>query len=263
MRPEIDGLWETARAAWPNVSVARERFAAFVGERAADATRLRAADLYLACGCLDGDSAALRAFAALLDEVGRKLRRLARNDEALADAKQVVQQNLLARGERSPALAEYSGRGELGGWLRISLGRELVRLGKRNEREAPLDTGEAALVAHAADDPETAYLKAHYRLEFKAAFAAALTALSDSEQRVLRYSTVERLSIDEIARLEGVHRSTAGRDVARARAHLAERTRAALQEKLQVGAEQLESILRLVPSQLDVSIQRLLGDRRG
>jgi RNA polymerase sigma-70 factor (ECF subfamily) len=258
MEPE---LWEAARTAWPDVVVETERFAAFVEERvgAAAVESLRAADLYLVCACLDGNEAALRAFSALLDEVGRKLSRLVRDDDVLADAKQLVRLVLLPRGDRPPALAEYSGRGELGGWLRIALGRELVRLGRRADRQQPLDTGEAALIADAEDDPETAYLKAHYQREFKDAFATALGELADHERRALRYAVVERLSIDEIAQLDRVHRATAARDVARARAHLAEKTRAVLQSRLQIEPAQLDSILRLVSSQLDVSVRRLLS----
>jgi RNA polymerase sigma-70 factor (ECF subfamily) len=176
----------------------------------------------------------------------------------LAEAKQVVRQVLVPRGDRPPALAEFSGSGELGGWLRIALGRELVR--QRRKGVDRLDTGEAALMADRDDDPETAYLKAHYQREFKQAFAAALTELGDRERRALRYSIVERLSIDEIARLDGVHRATAARDVARARALLAEKTRGLLQTRLRVEPSQLDSILRLVTSQLDVSVRRLLAE---
>jgi RNA polymerase sigma-70 factor (ECF subfamily) len=255
--------WAGARAAWPQFVVDEERFLAFVRERADDAATpaVHVPDLYLACACLDGDAAALRAFGALLDEVGHKLRHLAVGDDMLAEAKQGVRQVLVARGARPPALSEYTGRGELGGWLRITLGRELLRLKRRGARTERLDTAEAALLADSDDDPETAYLKAHYRREFKQAFAAALDELDDRERRALRYAIVDRLSIDEIARLDGVHRATAARDVARARAQLAEKTRAALRTQLRVEPGQLESILRLVSSQLDVSVHRLLDEQ--
>jgi RNA polymerase sigma-70 factor (ECF subfamily) len=251
-------VWEAARAAWPELALDRERFFAFVDERDPGGAPLHAGDLYLACGCLDGDAGALRAFAALLDEVARKLRRQARDEETLADAKQVVTQVLLPRGDRPAALADYDGRGELGGWLRVVLARELRHLGRRDERQARLDSGEAALLPDEEDDPEVAYLKAHYQREFKDAFAAALIGLDEHERRALRYAVVRRLSIDEIARLEGVHRATAARDVARARARLADQTRRVLQARLRVEPAQLASILRLVSSQLDVSVRRLL-----
>jgi RNA polymerase sigma-70 factor (ECF subfamily) len=263
MESQLQLLWEAARGAWPGVAVDDEQYVAFLRERAVDGAleSLHANDLYLVCGCLDGNDVALRAFVALLDEVGRKLRRLAGDDETLADAKQRVTHVLLPRGDRAPALADYSGRGELGGWLRIVLARELRQLRRRGGRQPRLDTGTAALLPHADDDPETAYLKAHYEREFKEAFAAALAELADGQRRMLRYAVVERLSIDDIARLEDVHRATAAREVARARAALAEKTREVLRTRLRVEVTQLESILRLVSSQIDVSVRRLLDGR--
>ncbi|HEY2746921.1 MAG TPA: sigma-70 family RNA polymerase sigma factor [Polyangia bacterium] len=263
MPSELEAAWAAGRASWPNIPVDEQRFLGFLRERSGTAAMasVRAADLYLACACLDGNEAALGAFAALLDEVAAKLHHMAASDDTLSEAKQIVRQVLVPRGDRPAALAEYSGRGELGGWLRIALGRELVRLRRRQERHQRLDTGEAALLADRQDDPETAYLKAHYQREFKDAFAAALGELADEERRALRYAIVERLSIDQIAQLEGVHRATAARDVARARAQLAEKTRLALQTRLRVEPAQLDSILRLVSSQLDLSVRRLLQDR--
>jgi RNA polymerase sigma-70 factor (ECF subfamily) len=262
LEAELSRLYESGRAAWPGVTLAPERFCEFLAAHVTSSSTLpslHAADLYLACACVEGDAAALRAFEVLLAEVGRKLRRLARDPEVLADAQQRVRQVLVRDGERPPVLADYSGRGALGGWLRIVLGRELVRLGRREGRQPRLDTGEAALIVDGDDDPETAYLKRHYQRQFKEAFAAGMRQLADEDRRSLRYAIVERLSIDEIAKLEGVHRATAARDVARARARLTEETRRALQERLAVEAGQLDSILRLVGSEIDVSVRRLLG----
>jgi RNA polymerase sigma-70 factor (ECF subfamily) len=256
-RDEIAELWRVARDAWPGFSVGEERFREFVRART-QAEPPRAADLYLACACLDGDAAALRAFDSLLVEVAGYLRHLATDEHVFADAQQNVRQVLLPRGDRPPALAEYNGRGKLGGWLRIILTRELSRLRALERRERPLDPSIAAVKADVTDDPETAYLKAHYQDEFKRAFADAMSGLADDDRRLLRYAVLERLSIDEIARLEHIHRATAARHVAQARERLAETTRAALESRLRVAPEQLSSILRLVPSQIDLSVRRLL-----
>jgi RNA polymerase sigma-70 factor (ECF subfamily) len=258
---EAERVWKTARKAWPGVEVPLERFASFFDERAArgGAGELHGDDLYLACACLAGDRAALRAFDALLEEVARKLRRVAPNDEALADAKQAARRLVMARGDRPAALSDYNGRGALGGWLRIVLGRELLTLRRQAARELRADTGELAAVVDREDDPETAYLKTHYRREFKEAFAAAMARLDDDERRALRYAIVERLGIDDVARLEGVHRATAARQVARARARLSEETRGVLRDKLKLDAAQLDSVLRLIDSQVDVSVRRLLA----
>jgi RNA polymerase sigma-70 factor, ECF subfamily len=259
---ELTALVDAARAAWPALELDSQRFCEYLGERAGAIealASLKGADLYLACGCVDGNPIAMTAFDALVNAVADKLRRLAPNEDVLADAKQQVRQLMLPRAERSSEIGKYTGRGALAGWLRIVLGRELVRLAKRERRQPQLDTGEAALLVDGADDPEIAYLKAHYQHEFKQAFAAAMGELEADDRRALRYAVVEGLSIDEIAKLEGVHRATAARDVARARGRLADKTRSTLQTRLRLEAPQLASILRLVDSQIDVSVRRLLA----
>jgi RNA polymerase sigma-70 factor, ECF subfamily len=219
--------------------------------------KLHTDDLALARACAAGDPDALRRFDELLDEVGRKLGGMAQS-EVMREAKQVVRQVLVATKERPAAIAEYSGRGALGGWLRVALGRELVRLAKKGQKEPQASPDELELLADANDDPETAYLKTHYSSEFKQAFAAALGGLDAAERRALRYSIVERLSIDDVARLDGVHRATAARQVARARERLTEETRRILRERLVVDPDELQSILRLIESQVDLSVRRLL-----
>jgi len=258
---ELDQLWDAARKAWPTVDLERYRFGRFVAERIAATARsatLHTHDLYLACACLDGNQAALHAFDALLDEVGRKLRHLASSDDVLQEAKQRVRQVVMARADRPAPLGDYAGRGELGGWLRIALGRELGRLARRGARDPITPTDELAAIADADDDPETLYLKTHYQKEFKQSFAAAIERLDADERRALRYSVAERLGIDDIAKLEGVHRATAARLVARARGRLVDETRQVLRERLNIGATELQSILNLIERQVDVSVQRLL-----
>jgi RNA polymerase sigma-70 factor (ECF subfamily) len=256
-----DEIWQAARRAWPSLQVSRARFTGFLSGRGRDGA-LHRDDLYLACGCLDGDAAALAAFHRLLDEVASKLRRLAASDDAFEEAKQRARQVVVARVDRPPPLADYSGHGALGGWLRIALTRELATLARQNTaaraaRAARADELDA--LAAADDDPETAYFKLHYREEFRLSFAVAISRLDGAERRALRYSILERLGIDDIARLEGVHRATAARLVARARGRLVDQTRRALRERLDVGSSELQSILNLIEREIDVSVQRLLA----
>jgi RNA polymerase sigma-70 factor (ECF subfamily) len=256
---ELDAAWTAARTAWPQLGVPRERFAAFLSARAGDGLGgLRVVDLYVACGCIDGDPAAMQAFESLLAEAAVKLPRVAYSDDDLAEAKQRTRQLLLPRAGRTAALADYAGRGDIRGWLRVALGRELVRLLRRRKEAPGAGSGDIARAADQADDPETAYLKRHYRSEFKEAFAVALTALDPDERRLLRYAVIERLGIDDIAQLEGVHRATAARQVGRARQRLVAETRRALGARLRVEPSRLQSIFGLIESQLDVSVQRLL-----
>jgi RNA polymerase sigma-70 factor (ECF subfamily) len=258
---ELERAWQAARSAWPTLDVDAARFCAFLAERAtgvAALTELRVSDLYLVCACLDGQPEALLGFEALLTAVGHELRAVARGDDLLEEAKQITRQILLPRAERPPPLADYAGRGNLRGWLRVALGREVIRLLRRGATVAGGDTGELGRVADEDDDPETAYLKTHYQREFKEAFTDAVALLDAHERRLLRYAVIERLSVDDIGKLERVHRATAARQVARARERLATETRRLLLKRLRLEAGQLQSVLGLIESQIDVSVQRLL-----
>jgi RNA polymerase sigma-70 factor (ECF subfamily) len=93
-----------------------------------------------------------------------------------------------------------------------------------------------------------------YASEFRTAFKETLHRLDSRERTVLRYSALDGLSIDEIARLYSVHRSSAARWLVKARTDLLEGTRSRLMTKLDVTPEELDSILRLIQSQLDASL---------
>ena len=58
-----------------------------------------------------------------------------------------------------------------------------------------------------------------------------------------------------------LHRATAARRLAAARAALVKGTRTAMRARLRVDGAELESILRLIESQVHVSVERLLRDR--
>jgi RNA polymerase sigma-70 factor (ECF subfamily) len=101
-------------------------------------------------------------------------------------------------------------------------------------------------------------LKQRYRRELKAAFAAAFATLDARSRNVLRSHYLEGLNIDEIGVLNGVHRTTAARWRADARQSLLKATRRQLQESLGANVTEVDSILRMIRSQLDVSLSRLL-----
>jgi RNA polymerase sigma-70 factor (ECF subfamily) len=67
-------------------------------------------------------------------------------------------------------------------------------------------------------------------------------------------------TIDEIAAVYEVHRSSAARWIAESRAAILEHTRRLLQERLKGTASEIESILRLVDSRLDISARYFWGD---
>jgi RNA polymerase sigma-70 factor (ECF subfamily) len=114
----------------------------------------------------------------------------------------------------------------------------------------------------APGNPELDYAKGIYRKEFKQAFEGALRELPDRERTVLRQHYIDGLTIDDIGNLYRVHRSTAARLVARARTLVLEATRARMMCQLDVQSQDLDSIMRMIRSQIDISLRVLERGRR-
>jgi RNA polymerase sigma-70 factor (ECF subfamily) len=258
----LAALVEAGRSAWPTISLRPEAFVAYVAERlpAAETSveRVRAADLWVACACAQGDAGAVAA----LDERVRgtltdSLRRMRLSNEQIEDVLQGLRRVLFAGDEVSPPrIREYAGQGDLIGWLRVSATRSALKVLRRDKREVP---DESAFEERATDgDPELHYMKALYRDAFKAAFQKSLDSLSDREKTLLRQHVVDELSIDDLGLLYQVHRATAARWLASARETLLERTRINFLQSARVSGDECESVLRLVQSQLDATIRRRL-----
>jgi RNA polymerase sigma-70 factor (ECF subfamily) len=218
------------------------------------------ADHYVAFGCGVGDPAAIAACDALLVREARFAAEGTRLDASLRDeASQIVRENLFTpRTTRPPAILDYGGRGALRSWLRVSVSRELVRLAKAQHRNEPL---EEELLANAdpGDDPLLEELKVKYRAELAEAFRHALSELPPRDRTLLRYQLVEGLSIDEVGAIYRVHRATAARWLAKIRDELVARSRDLVAAALGVDTAEAASIVRMVQSQLDVSVIRHLG----
>lgn len=269
-RPPPDALAErlahalhSARAAWPSLALPDEDFLAHLVERLPSDSapldslaRAKAGDLYLALACARGMPEALREFDAAH---GEELRQLAAR-ESTRDADDVVQlvRERLFTGD-APRIAEYAGQGDLRRWLRVTVTRLVIDVGRKRS-EAPPAEPDALVLAlpDPSDDPEIAYLKRHYSDEFRAAFEAAVGGLSPAERNVLRWYYVQGLGIDQIAATRGMHRATAARQVQRAREALLAATRRRLGERLGLGESELESVMRMIESQVQVSVRRVL-----
>lgn len=245
------------RAAWPELEVDDAVLREFVAARL-DAARDRAADLVLACACTTGAPAALAAFSATYEDHIRAIIARTVSAEATRDeARQLLHTHLfVSEPGRPPRIASYSGRGDLLAFVRVTAVRVALGL-VRKDRPTDDDEDLAAMPAAEAD-PELLYLKELYRGEFRAAFATATEALSPRERTLLRYHLIDGLSIDKLAVVLGVHRSTAARQLADARGALVEHTHRTLMARLKLDRGEVESILRLIESQVDLSVRRLL-----
>jgi len=255
-----------AREAWPRVVLDEAVVAAFVHERlpgsddpAAALAAAPIADLALAAACAAQEPTAHAAFDDVLGEVDRAGGSARAPRELIDDIKQLLRvQLLVAQGERPPGITGYRGKGPLRGWVRITATRELIRHLRKRAREAPIEAALEAALGQA--DPALDLLKAEYRLEFASALRDAIGDLSAEDRTLLRQQIVDQLSIDEVGAAFGVHRATAARWLTRARGALVGATHKRLAERLKLPVSEIESVIRLVHSQLEASVVRYLRD---
>jgi RNA polymerase sigma-70 factor (ECF subfamily) len=261
---------EVARAAWPGVTIdayAWGRALIALAPQPIDPAQplgpVAVADHYLAFACAAHDPIALAACDAMLVREARLAADAVRLSEQIRDeALQIVRTQLfLDRPERPPAIRDYAGRGPLRGWLRVTISRELIRVAKAQQRSISLE--EHLLADAKLDDPLLEELKTRARAELADAFRASLAELAPRDRTLLRYQLVDGLTIDDIGAIYKVHRATAARWLARIRDELVDATRARVAAAMGLGTDEAASIVRLVQSQLDVSVIRHLHEPGG
>ena len=180
----------------------------------------------------------------------------------VADLRQILREKLfVAPPGGRPALAEYAGQGQLDSWLRITAVRVFLDLGRRKDRarEAPIADG--VLTMPDPGDLSLEVIKAEYRAAVAQAMRDAADELDAADRHLLHQHYVAGLSIDQLGVALGIHRATAARRVVRAREALVGATRALLVTRLRLANEELDEVIGMVLSRLDVSIPKLLEVR--
>jgi RNA polymerase sigma-70 factor (ECF subfamily) len=164
----------------------------------------------------------------------------------------------VARDGAPPRIASYEGRGDLRAWVRMATTRYLVDVIRADSVRPDRPGGDDGLadVATAGDDPELAFLKQKYRAEFRAAFADAMASLGARDRNILRHRYLDGLEVNELATIYGLHRVSMSRTLSRIRDDLLAAIRRELLRRL--GSSELDSIMALVASQLELSLSRLL-----
>ncbi len=187
---------------------------------------------------------------------------LARMPDAAAHSSEITQQLrqrlFMGDGDRPPSIAQYAERGDLRSWLRVAAVRCAIDVLRIQRREIGLGDRLLEDLTAPGVDPEIDHLKRLYHAEFKKAFEDVLASLSSRDRNVLRYHLLQQLNIEQIGVIHDVHRSTVARWLASLRKTLLVSTRQALARRLSVGSDEVESIMRLIRSQLDASIERIL-----
>ncbi|HVZ73443.1 MAG TPA: ECF-type sigma factor [Polyangia bacterium] len=259
---------ERARRAHPALAFSDEAFARHLGrafaaeadEALTDLATLQLEDLFLAGACLAGTPGAVDAFEARCGErIRATLAQLLSSPEARGETAQAMRDAVfVGTVDTPPKLASYTGRGPLDRWSAIVAQRIALMAarsegtGRRAHERAAL---EAALVPQ---DPELEFAKEKYRATFEQAFTDALAAITEKDRLLLRLHLVTGVSVEGIGKMYQVSQSTASRWLAAAREAIAAEMQRLLGERLNLGRTEMASLARLVASQIDLSMSRLL-----
>jgi RNA polymerase sigma-70 factor, ECF subfamily len=248
---------DEAREAWPAGPEPDAELGAYLAERLEGDAPPHVADLYLAWWAQrDSDGAA--AFEA---RYGRDIERVVQRFPRL-DADELRQLLRVKLFVGPSKLAEYTGRGALHSWLRVVASRTFVDAARAAARDLPLreDVDDPLLaIADGAFDVPRALDRHVLRDAIRRAFARAVAALRERERTFLRLCTNEGLTLEQVAAAYHVGRATVARDLASARAHLREQTRRELEAILELAPTELDSVIRGLDSNLELSLARVLG----
>jgi RNA polymerase sigma-70 factor, ECF subfamily len=258
--PAWQGVYEEARAAWPDVQLPFGRFLHHLQRR--DVRGLQAArfpaDLFLAFACLEGDERAVAAFERhVLLSVERVVARVKAGPAFVDEVIQDLRSKLLVG--PPPGLAGYSGRGPLLAWVRVAASRAAIDAIRAAGAEPAREDLPADLAGHDLG-PEARLLLEGQREAFQRALTEALSELTAQDRNLLRRHLVDEMTLEEIAAPYSVHPATIARRLTALREAIAEAVRARLRH-LYDGLEedQLESVFRAIRSQVHVSISPLLS----
>jgi RNA polymerase sigma-70 factor, ECF subfamily len=274
LEERLRGFVARAREAWPRLDLADQAFVEGLAERLMKSPPTRGLaqwldhvhpeDLWLALVCARGDHRAIVAFE---EHYRADLEKLAgRYQGSMASAqelRQTLREKLFVGEEgRAPRINEYSGQGYLQNWLRVTGARAFIdQLRSTKARGEVEQVGVEDRLLAAADtggDPELNFLKQEYRERFREAFGAAVRALSSEDRTLLRQHLVAGLTLDQLGKLHGAHLSTISRRIQKLKGTLLETTREELRRALKLEADDLDSLMALIQSRLDVSVARLL-----
>jgi RNA polymerase sigma-70 factor (ECF subfamily) len=218
-------------------------------------------DLWLACACGRGEPNALRVLEQqYLPTAARAVARFGDPRGFVADAIQELRERLLVG--TPPRIAAYTGGGSLEAWVRVAAVRVALNLRRREQRRSgPRDDDRVGGLV-GVRDPELDFIKAQYRGDFAAALRESFEDLTAEERTMLRFYLMDRLNIGEIGEVFGMSRATIGRRILGARTKVLEGTRRRLKERLKIASGELDSLLAIVQSQVELSLSQVLGSMR-
>ncbi len=258
------------QARWPEVSVDPAAFVAALArgitrpEHLRDLAQLKAEELYLTCACAGGSSKAIALLEeAYFSEVDAALAKMGAGAPPADELKQALRAALFVAKEGArPKIAEYSGRGGLKIWIKVTAARLALKLATRKPPEDAAETSALERLAPANLDPEVQNLRRAHGKQFGEAFAVVLAGLPTRDRTLLRYRFVDGLTLPQMSTALAVHHTTVSRRLAEVRELVSRRVQRELKEQLGLTGAELESLTRFVQGEVDVTVERLLRSQR-
>ncbi|HMU41475.1 MAG TPA: sigma-70 family RNA polymerase sigma factor [Pseudomonadota bacterium] len=263
----------SAQTAWPPLELPPSVFIAHLAEHAplqdgvVTLTSLHTVhhcDLYLACACQHHIPGAIDLFELhYLRKVATLLRRSEGSPAVIDELCQHLREDLFVAQpdstQKTPKIARYDGRGSLKSWLRVVAVRTALTLRRSRQRECHQPLEEASLaVLPLVGSPEQTLLRQQHKSDIKQALADAIAGLPPNRVNVLRMHLLDGLTLEKIASLYRVNRSSVKRWLDDARTQLLSGLRNRLQARLRLPHKDIDSLLVGLRSQLDLSISRIL-----
>jgi len=253
-------------AAWPDVPLDPRVLVAHLarhlnGDDVASALAdVHAADVHLACAAAQGVPRAVAILRAeIVTNVPAWLGSMRLDDARLDEATHaIVTRLLVARPDGPPRVADYAGRGPLGGWLRVAAVRTALNL---REAERPQDVElDEQVLGPPGTDVELDHIRHLHREDFAAAFREALEGLESRDRALLGLHWLDGVPTTRLGEMYGVHRTSVARWLEEAQERLLTSTRERFAARISVAPEDADSLMRLLQSRLDVSL-RVLRNR--
>jgi RNA polymerase sigma-70 factor, ECF subfamily len=257
---DVRRAYATGATAWPDVAIAYDTFKdrlTELGVAAADA-QLRAADLYLAVGCAQGQPSALAHFEREhIGSVPLYVQRSGLAAELMGELRQRVRLKLLLGAP--PAIAKYRGVGALSAWVRVSAVRVAVDLAARADDRHEVASDLLDLCTAAEASPELQTVKTLYQDRFRATVQASFVRLGAREKALLRMHFLEELSLDRLAAIYRVHRSTIARWLVAIRSEVLADVRREFGLSGGASTAELRSLVSVLRREVQVSARRVLA----
>jgi RNA polymerase sigma-70 factor (ECF subfamily) len=256
LEAELRRAYVLGKTVWPGIELSIEQFAEFMGRHAivpAGPVEILQ-DIFLACACGYAEPNALTCFRErYFHVVAGVVRSFDASSQFADEIYQRLSEALFVSGPGTEAkIRRYKGQGPLAGFVRTAA----RRIAMRASAAAARFQGEEALVQQfsQASELEATLFKLECREAINRALCVALRQLPRRERLVLRMNLVEKVSTTRIALMYKVSQPTVSRWIQRSARTIHETVKELVCDELDIDTRELESLLLLVRSQIEITI---------